>query len=101
MKIRDAKKEFDKICLELKIEFPFNKVIFDWFKDEGEFDPVKNQILIDKANWRCNLRHELRHFWQIKNGYLTLDRKWKGVHYSGSYWNSPWEIGARNFSNKT
>lgn len=100
MNAKEVRKEFKKICLELNIEFPFNRITFGWFKDEGEFDPIKNQIKIDKADWRRNLRHELRHVWQIKNKILTLDRKWEGVHYSGPYGTEPWEIDAKNFSNK-
>lgn len=100
MNIGNVKKEFKKICKELDIVFPFKNVEFNWFKNEGEFDPVKNQIKIDKADWKKNLRHELRHVWQIRTGILTLDRKWNGLHYSGPYGTEPWEIDAKDFSNK-
>lgn len=95
------KKEiFNLICKDLGISFPFENIKFGFFLDEGEFDPVKNTIKIDNCDWAVNLAHELRHVWQIQTGKLTVDRRWNGVKVIAPYGTEPWELDAKQYSQK-
>jgi hypothetical protein len=100
---REYQNEIQRISKELGISVNLNKFKFGFFLEEGEVQFVGKKvksIKIDKSNWIKNLKHELRHVWQVQVGLLNpIDRTWKGEKVRLPYGIEPWELDAKSYSN--
>jgi hypothetical protein len=100
---REYQNEVQRISKELGISVNLNKFKFGFFLEEGEVQFVGKKvksIKIDKSDWIKNLKHELRHVWQVQVGLLDpVNRTWKGEKVSKPYGTEPWELDAKSYSN--